>query len=64
MGRLSTTECTYLPTYLRDGGRGVLVFFFSVFTRRWRSGFLYLYSVLEGERHGVILLSSVRCLRR
>ena len=49
---------------VRDGGRGVLVIYFSVFTRRSRSVFLYLYTVLEGERHGVILLSSVRCLRR
>ena len=47
-----------------DGGRGVLVFYFSGFTRRSRSVFLYLYGVLEGQRHGVILLSSVRCLRR
>ena len=49
---------------VRDGGRGVLVIFFSVFTRRSRSVFLYLYGVLEGERHSVILLSAVRCLRR
>ena len=49
---------------VRDGGRGVLEIYFSVFTRRSRSVFLYLYGVLEGERHGVILLSSVRCLRR
>ena len=47
-----------------DGGRGVLVIYFSVFTRRSRSVFLYLYGVLEGEGHGVILLSLVRCLRR
>ena len=49
---------------VRDGGRGVLVIYFLVFTRGSRSAFLYLYGVLEGERHGVILLSSVRCLRR
>ena len=49
---------------VQDGGGGVLVIYFSVFTRRSRSVFLYLYGVLEGERHGVILLSSVRCLRR
>ena len=49
---------------VQDGGRGVLVIYLSVFTRRSRSVFLYLYGVLEGERHGVILLSSVRCLRR
>ena len=49
---------------VRDGGRGVLVIFFSVFTRRSRSVFLYLYGVLEGERHSVILPCSVRYLRR
>ena len=49
---------------VQDGGRGVLVIYFSVFTRRSRSVFLYLYGVLEGERHGVILPSSVRSLRR
>ena len=49
---------------VQDGGGGVLVIYFSVFTRRSRSVFLYLYGLLEGERHGVILLSSVRCLRR
>ena len=49
---------------VRDGGRGVLVIYFSVFARHSRSVFLDLYGVLEGERHGVILLSSVRCLRR
>ena len=30
---------------VRDGGRGVLVIHFSVFTRRSRSVFLYLYGV-------------------
>ena len=36
------------------GGRGVLVnHLFSVFTRRSRRVFLYLYGVLEGERHGL-----------
>ena len=49
---------------VRDRGRGVLVIYSSVFTRRSRSVFLYLYGVSEGERHGVILLSSVRFLRR
>ena len=49
---------------VQDGGRGVLIIYFSVFTRRSRSVFLYLYGVLEGERHGVIFLRSVRCLRR
>ena len=29
-----------------------------------RSVSLYLYGVLEGERHGTVLLSSVRCLQR
>ena len=33
---------------VQDGGRGVLVSYFSVFTRRSRSVFLYLYGVLEG----------------
>ena len=49
---------------VQDGGRGVLVIYFSAFTRRSRSVFLYLYGVIEGAWHGVILLSSVRCLRR
>ena len=49
---------------VRDGGRGVLENYFSIFMRCSRRVFLYLYSVLEGERHGVVLLSSVRCLRR
>ena len=49
---------------VRDGGRGVLEKYFSVFARCSRSVFLYLYGVLEGERYGVVLLSSVQCLRR
>ena len=49
---------------VQDGGRGVLQIYFSVFTRRSRSVFLYLCGVLEGERHGVILLSLVRCVWR
>ena len=49
---------------VRDGGRGVLEKYFSVFTRCSRSVFLYIYGVSEGERHGGIVLSSVRCLRR
>ena len=48
----------------RDGGHGVLVYYFSAFSRCSRRVFLYLYGVLEGERHGVVFLSSVRCLRR
>ena len=48
----------------RDGGRGVLEYYYSVFSRCSRRVSLYLYSVLEGETHGVVLLSSVRCLRR
>ena len=47
-----------------DGGRGVLEFFFLVFTRCSRNVFPYLYGVLEGERHCAVLLSSIRCLRR
>ena len=35
-------------------------FFFSVFTRRSRSVFLYLYGVLEGERHGLWTLCFLR----
>ena len=46
---------------VRDGGRGVLEKYFSVFTRCSRSVFLHLYGVLEGERHGAVLLSSLRC---
>ena len=49
---------------VRDGGRGVLEKYFSVFTRCSRGVFPYLYGVLEGERHGAVLLSSIRCLRR
>ena len=49
---------------VRDGGRGVLENYFLFFTRCSRRDFLYLYGVLEGERHGVVLLRSVRCLRR
>ena len=49
---------------VRDGGRGGLTKYFSVFTRCSRSVFLYLYGVLEGERYGAVLLSSVRCLRQ
>ena len=37
-----------------DGGRGMLEEYFSVFTRCSRSIFLYLYGVLEGERHGAV----------
>ena len=48
---------------MRDGGRGVLEKDFSVFTRCLRSVFLYLYGVLEGGRHGAVLLSSIQCLR-
>ena len=48
----------------RDGWGGVLEYYFSVSSRCSRRVFLYLYGVLEGERHGVVLLSSVRCLRR
>ena len=40
---------------VRDGGRGVLENYFLVFTRSSRRVFLYLYGVLEGERHGVVL---------
>ena len=49
---------------VRAGGRGVLEKYFSVFARCSRSVFLYLYGVLEGERHGAVHLSSVRCLLR
>ena len=49
---------------VRDGGRGVLENYFSVFTRCSRRVLLYLYGVLEGERHSVVLLSSVWCLQR
>ena len=48
---------------MRDEGRSVLEKYFSVFTRCSRSVFLYLHGVLEGERYGAVLLSSVRCLR-
>ena len=37
---------------VRDGGRGVLENYFSVFTRCSRRVFRYLYGVLEGESHG------------
>ena len=47
---------------VRDVGRGVLGKYFSVFTRCSRSVFLYLNGVLEGERHGAVLLTSLRCL--
>ena len=43
-----------------EGGRGVLQKYFSVFARCSQSFFLYLYGVLEGERHGAVLLSLVR----
>ena len=36
---------------VRDGGHGVLEKYFSVFTCCSRSVFLYLYGVLDGERH-------------
>ena len=44
---------------VRDGGRGVLEKYFSVFTRCSRSVFLYLHGVSEGERHYAVLLSSI-----
>ena len=52
---------------VRDGRRGVLEnnSSFFRFLRAARDAFLlYLHGVLEGERHGVVLISSVRCLRR
>ena len=47
---------------VRDGGRGVFEKYFLVFTRCSRSVFLHLYGVLEGERHGAVLLSSFTVL--
>ena len=49
---------------VRDGGRGLLEKYFSVFTRCSRSVLLYLHGVLQNERHGAVLLSLLQCLRR
>ena len=38
--------------------------YLSVFARCSQSFFLYLYGVLEGERHGAVLLSLIQWLRR
>ena len=43
-------------------GHSVLKKYFLVFTRCLRSVFLYLYGVLEGKGHGVLLVRSLRCL--
>ena len=40
---------------VRDGGRGVLVIYFSVFTCRSRSVFLYLYGVFSAAGSVVVV---------
>ena len=45
-------------------GRSVLENHFLIFTRCSGSVFLYVYGVLAGKGHGVLLVLSVRCLWR
>ena len=45
-------------------GRSVLEKYFSVFTRCSRSVFLYVYGVLAGMGHNVLLVRWLRCLQR
>ena len=45
-------------------GRSILEKFFSVITRCSGSSFPYIYGVLAGMGHGVLLVRWLRCLRR